>query len=86
MTISLPDEFAELLGSSDDERVKGAREALSLELYRRGKISLRRMGELAGVGGEYWAAENFRQSHGMPLNYAAEDLEADRSTARNLST
>jgi predicted HTH domain antitoxin len=58
--------------------------AIALELYRQGKISLRVMGELAGVGSDYWAAENFRVQHKAPLNYSAEDLEADRETAERL--
>jgi predicted HTH domain antitoxin len=81
ITISIPDEFADVLGASTEERERRAREALALELYREGKISLRRMGELAGVGGDYWAAENFRALHKAPLNYSAEDMEADRQAA-----
>ena len=42
------------------------------------------MGELAGVGGDYWAAENFRALHKAPLNYSVEDLEADRQAAERL--
>jgi hypothetical protein len=66
LTISIPDEFADVLGSSDEERQRGAREALALELYREGRISLRKMGELAGAGADFWAAENLRVSHGAP--------------------
>lgn len=44
LTIVFPDEFADVLGSSDEERARRAGEALALELYREGKISLRRMG------------------------------------------
>jgi predicted HTH domain antitoxin len=84
LTISLPDGFADVLGSSDEERERRAREALALELYREGKISLRRMGELAGVGSDYWAAENFRTLHKAPLNYSIEDLDADRQAAGTL--
>ena len=84
VTISIPDDFAEILGSTDAEREKHAREALALELYREGKISLRRMGELAGVGSDYWAAERFRVSRKAPLNYSVEDLEADRKAADRL--
>jgi len=68
LTITIPDEFADVLGASAEERERRAREALALDLYREGKISLRRMGELAGVGGDYWAAENFRVLHKAPLN------------------
>lgn len=84
LTISIPDEFGALLGSSDEERERHAREALALELYREGKISLRHMGELAGIGSDYWAAEKLRASRDAPLNYSAEDLEADREAAARL--
>ena len=82
--ISIPDELAEMLGSSAEERDRRAREALALELYREGQVSLRRMGELAGVGGDYWAAENFRVLHKVPLNYSIEDLEADEEVASRI--
>jgi predicted HTH domain antitoxin len=84
LTISIPDDFADVLGSSHEEREKRAREALALELYREGKISLRRMGELAGVGGDYWTADKFRALHKAPLNYSREDLEADRQATGTL--
>ena len=84
LTISIPDDIAAVLGSTPEERDRGAREALALELYREGRISLRRMGELAGVGGDYWAAENFRALHKASINYTLEDLEADRRAADRL--
>ena len=84
LTISIPDEFADVLGSTNEERERSAREALALELYREGKISLRRMGELAGVGSDYWSAETFRALHKAPVNYSLEDLEADRLAADRL--
>jgi len=46
LAISIPDDFADILGSSSEVREQRAREALALELYREGKISLRRRGEL----------------------------------------
>lgn len=85
LTISLPDGFAEVLGATPEERERHAREALALQLYRDGKISLRRMGELAGVGGDYWAAESFRIQHNAPLNYSLPNLEGDRQAAERLS-
>jgi len=84
LSISIPDDVAAMLGSSPQEREQRAREAIALELYRQGKISLRVMGEVAGVGSDYWAAENFRVQHKAPLNYSVEDLEADRETAERL--
>ena len=85
LTITIPDEFADVLGSTDEERARRAREALALELYREGRVSLRRMGELAGVGGDYWAADGLRVRHGVPVNYSLEDLDADQSAAARLN-
>ena len=85
LTISIPDDFADVLGATVEERERRAREAVALELYREGKISLRRMGELAGVGGDFWAADRLRAEHGMPLNYALADLDADRQAAHRLN-
>ena len=45
------------------------------------RFSLRRMGEVAGVGGDYWAADAFRSLHGVPLNYSVEDVESDSRVA-----
>lgn len=81
VTISIPDDIAAVLGGSAEEREVRIEEALALELYREGKISLRRMGELAGVGGDYWAADAFRSLHGVPLNYSVEDVESDSRVA-----
>ena len=85
VTISIPDEFANVLGSTAEERERRVREAVALELYREGKISLRRMGELAGVGGDHWAADRLRVQHQVPLNYSVDELQADRQSARRLS-
>ena len=84
LRISIPDEFADVLGSSDEECQRRAREALALELYREGKISLRKMGELAGVGTDFWAADNLGTLHGAPLSYSLQDLEDDRRVAGEL--
>lgn len=81
VTISIPDDIAAVLGGSAEEREVRIKEALALELYREGKISLRRMGELAGAGGDYWAADAFRSLHGVPLNYSVEDVESDSRVA-----
>lgn len=85
LTITLPDDFADVLGATAEERERRAREALALELYREGRISLRRMGELAGLGGDYWAADRLRAQHRVPLNYSSDDLDADRGAASRLN-
>jgi predicted HTH domain antitoxin len=85
LTISIPDDFADVLGDSAEERAQRAREAIALELYREGKISLRRMGELAGVGGDYWAADQLRAKHRLPINYSQDELDADRLATGKLN-
>jgi predicted HTH domain antitoxin len=87
LTISIPDEFAAVLGATDEERERRAREAIALELYREGRISLRRMGRggLAGLGEDYWAADRLRAQYAVPMNYSMDDLDADRAAASRLN-
>jgi len=72
ITITIPDDIALVLGSAPQEREQRARETIALELYREGKITLRAMGRLAGVGEDYWAADAFRARHKMPALSPAE--------------
>ncbi len=78
LLVDIPDEMALSLGDSPDERSRCAREAIAVHLYREGRISLRVLGELVGVGNDYWSAEDFRIRHQLPLSLAdcAEDDEA----------
>jgi len=68
MIIEIPDELADELGADAAERLSQARELISLELYREGRISLRTMGRLAGVGEDHWSADAFRARHNMPVS------------------
>ena len=67
LVIEIPDDVAAELGPAT-QRLEKARELIALELYREGKISLRTMGRLAGVGSDYWSAESFRALHRMPTS------------------
>ncbi len=49
LAITLPDDFAGVLGATAEERERRAREALALELYREGKISAVAGSHLAGM-------------------------------------
>ena len=71
ITITIPDDIASVLGSAPEEREQRARETIALELYREGRITLRAMGRLAGVGEDYWAADAFRIRHGLPAQSSA---------------
>ena len=81
MTITLPDELALALGATQAERQQRAREAIALDLYREGRISLRVMGRLAGAGDDYWAADAFRSLHGLPVNYGDAEAVSDEGAA-----
>jgi len=84
LTITMPDEVAAALGETTAERQQHAREAVALELYREGKITLRTLGKMAGVGDSYWAADAFRVSRGMPLAVDAVADGADEVAIREL--
>lgn len=80
ITITLPEEVASILGSGREEREQRACESIALELYREGRISLRTMGRLAGVGDDCWAADAFRARFGLPVNTEAEDEENEQAS------
>jgi hypothetical protein len=80
ITITLPEEVARVLGSGQEEREQRACESIALELYREGKISLRTMGRLAGVGDDYWAADAFRARFGLPVNVGEEEGESEQTS------
>ena len=84
ITINMPEEVAAALGATPAERTQRAVEAISLELYREGRISLRAMGRMAGVGDDYWAAEQFRVRHGVPLADGETANPADETAIRDL--
>ncbi len=79
LVIDIPDEFLAELRSGCSDPASQARELIALELYREGRISLRAMGRLAGVGDDYWSADSFRARHNMPISGSldsdAEDLD-----------
>lgn len=71
LTIEIPDELVTELGAHTSDPSRQARELIALELYREGRISLRAMGRLAGVGDDFWSADAFRVRHAMPVSGAA---------------
>jgi hypothetical protein len=84
VTITIPDEIALVLGSGAEEREQRARESIALELYCQGKITLRTMGRLAGVGESYWAADAFRVRHGLPAISPADAAEDEEGVTKML--
>ncbi|HQW27740.1 MAG TPA: UPF0175 family protein [Verrucomicrobiales bacterium] len=80
LIIEIPEDIAVELESDATERIRQARELISLELYREGRISLRTMGRLAGAGSDYWSADAFRARYHMPVS-AYPQVEADDLSA-----
>lgn len=75
LTITIPDEFAVVLGSTVEERDRRAREALALELYREGRISALGGARLSGM--DLLGFQGVLAERGIPRNYSVEDLHAD---------
>jgi len=78
VTVELPDQLARQWGETPDAVGRHLMEDAAIEGYRAGRLSHRQVGELLGL--DYWQAENFLKDRGVPLNYSAADLEADRTT------
>jgi predicted HTH domain antitoxin len=75
LTISIPDEFAAVLGATDEERERRAREALALELYREGRISAAGGAHLMGL--DLMSFQGLLAERDIPRNYSVRDLHDD---------
>jgi predicted HTH domain antitoxin len=75
VTISIPDDFAGVLGATAEERERRAREALALELYREGRISAVAGSHLAGM--DLISFQGLLAEHQIPRNYSVQDLHDD---------
>lgn len=75
LTITIPDEFADVLGASVEEREQRARKALALELYREGKISAARGARLMDT--DLPGFQSLLADLGIPRNYSVRDLHDD---------
>ena len=78
VTVELPDEIARQWGGTPDAVGRHVLEDAAIEGYREGRLSHRQVGDLLGL--DYWQAETFLKQRGVPLNYSATDLDADRAT------
>jgi len=80
--ISLPDEIINLLGS-EEETIKEAKEALVLDLVRRGKVSKAKAAELIGIS--LWDLPAFLNDYQIPwFDYTEEDLQKDLDTLKEV--
>ncbi len=76
VNIDIPKAVESILESEWGDLSRAAKEALAIESYRTGKLSLGLLAEMLGVG--VIAADQWLAQRGVPLNYSPEDLEADR--------
>ncbi len=84
ITINIPAEqeqaLREIWGDAID---RAAREALLIESYRTGRISLGFLAQLLGLSTSI-QAQNWLAQHGVHLNYSHDDLQSDRATLSRL--
>jgi predicted HTH domain antitoxin len=82
ITFQLEDDLERQLRGELGNLALAAREALLIEAYRRGKISIGRLAGALGLGvleADAWLAER-----GVAINYDIEDFRADRTTLDDL--
>jgi predicted HTH domain antitoxin len=80
--IDIPREAEDVLRREWGDLDQAAKEALLIESYRAGKISLGFLAEILGVG--RWEAERWLGKRGVTWNYGLDDLESDRKTLADL--
>jgi len=80
--VAIPEEIINLVGS-EEEAKKEAKEALVLDLVRRGKMSKGRAAELIGI--KLWDLPEFLTKYRIPwFDYSKEDLQKDLDSLKNL--
>ncbi len=82
LRIDIPEKLESALSREWGDLSAAAMEALAIESYRTGKISIGFLAEMLGIGvieAEAWLAKR-----GVPLNYTMADLEADRADLARL--
>ncbi len=76
--VEMPDQVARQWGETPNAVGRHVMEDAAIEGYRAGRLSQRQVGEMLGL--DYWQTEAFLSERGVPLNYSAADLAADRAT------
>jgi predicted HTH domain antitoxin len=79
MTVNIPEPVTELMAATTEKEVL---EQLALWLYSRGRISMGKAAELAGVS--RWDFGDLMRKHDVYHNYTVEDFEHDLATLENL--
>lgn len=82
ITIDVPDGIVRDLQTQSGDVARMAKDALAMEGYRTGMLSIGQVASMLGVG--VIAAQTWLAQHGIPLNYAAADFQADCQTVSRL--
>jgi len=83
ITISLPEDIAEVILAGGETLEREVLEAMALEGYRAGKLSRGQVGRMLGL--DRFEVDTLFKLHSVPLNYSVGDLEEDRRTLDKLS-
>lgn len=80
ITLELDSEAQQALEKAFGEELnRAAIEALAIEGYRLGKLSMHQVQELLGFE-DRWETQDWLGGRGVSLSYTLEDLESDRAT------
>ena len=82
ITISVPESIASNLAVNEADLSKLALEALAIEGYRDGHLSIGQLAEMLGLS--VLQAEEFLSGKGISLNYQREDFLEDLATIEKL--
>lgn len=83
ISFDIPEDIARELTRQIGDLGQAAKEALIIDNYRQGRLSI---GQVAGILGfrSRFQAEAWLGAHGIHWNYTAEDLENDRQAVEAL--
>ena len=82
VTFQLEDDLEKQLRQDLGDLSQAARDALLIEAYRMGKLSIGRLARTLGVG--VLEADEWLAQRGVSLNYSFEDFKADERTPQEL--
>lgn len=83
ITISVPESVASNLAVNEDDLSRMTLEALAIEGYRDGHLSIGQLGEMLGLS--VLQTEEFLYAKGVALNYSSEDFMEDIATIKEIS-
>lgn len=84
VTLDLPEVLSSFLSASGPSLERAALEAIALEAYREGKVSMTQLRRLLGYQTRM-QVHAFLKEHGVYLRYGLADLEHDRQAGDAIS-